>query len=65
MQYETPAIERIDAYLSERGMSDRQLSLALSRDHKMIRRIREGRANIRTINRVLAFIDGKREGEAA
>jgi len=63
MQYENPAIQQIDAFLAKTGMSDRQLSLANSKDHKLVRRIREGRANTRTINKVLQFIAG-RQSEA-
>ena len=64
MQYENSAIEQIDAFLAKSGMSDRQLSLANSKDHKLIRRIREGRANTRTVNKILQFIAQSDEGGA-
>jgi len=50
------AVKKIDRFLAKSGMSERKLSLETSRDHKLIKRIREGRATLRSAGRVLQFI---------
>lgn len=55
-------IDQIDAFLAKSGMSDRQLSLAVSRDHKLIKRVRERRITARTMEKIEAFI---KQGKAA
>lgn len=55
-------IAKLDAYQARTGLSDRQLGMAVFKDHKMIKRLREGRATLRSIAKLEAAMAA--EGEA-
>lgn len=65
MQTNEFIVAKIDRFQARSGMSDRQLGMTVANDHRLVRRIRDGKATLRSIAEIEEFIDRHGEGEAA